>query len=73
MAKEAHKPKIGKGHAQAMRRAGLKELAQILPAFPDSVKPVEEPGLFGNPVSHEVYEQRHKSKDGPTKEMEMGM
>ncbi len=73
MKKEDQKPKLGEGHVQAMGRAGLKELSQILPAFPDSVKPVEEPGLAGNPVSHEVYQQRHQSKDGPTKEMEMGM
>ena len=32
-----------------MLRLGLKELTQALPAFPDSnVKPVEEPGVFGN-------------------------
>lgn len=60
-------------HTKAFGRAGVKELAQILPAFPDSIKPVEEPGLAGNPVSHEVYQQRHQTQDGPTKQMEMGM
>jgi hypothetical protein len=60
-------------HVKAMGRSGLKELAQILPAFPDSVRPVEEPGLAGNPVSHEVYEQRNPSVSGPTKEMQLGM
>ena len=41
--------KIGAGHFKAMARLGLKELAQALPAFPDStIKPVEEPGAYGN-------------------------
>jgi hypothetical protein len=73
MENEKRKPKIGDGHVQAMGRAGLKELSQILPAFPQSVKPVEELGLAGNPVSHEVYQQRHQSLEGPTKQMERGM
>jgi hypothetical protein len=41
--------KFGEGHMAGMLRLGLKELAQILPAFPDSnIKPVEEPGVVGN-------------------------
>ena len=52
-------PKIGDGHASAMFRAGLKELSQILPAFPDGVKPVEEMGLAGNTLPQEVYNDRH--------------
>ncbi len=47
---EAHRPKIGEGHLAAMGRAGLKELSQILPAFPEGVRPVEEAGLVGNPT-----------------------
>src|SRR5579885_3406354 len=54
---EQPKPKIGEGHAAAMFRAGLKELAQILPAFPDSVRPVEEPGLAGNATPQIITEQ----------------
>lgn len=47
--------KIGEGHAQAWVRAGTKEIAQILPAFPaHSIQPVEELGLFGNPTQHQV-------------------
>jgi hypothetical protein len=43
-------------------RAGLKELAQILPAFPGhSVQPVEEPGLAGNATNYEVV----RDKGGP--------
>jgi hypothetical protein len=46
---QAETRKIGEGHAEAMWRAGLKELAQVLPAFPNhSVQPVEEYGLAGN-------------------------
>lgn len=49
--------KIGAGHAAAWARLGLKELTQILPAFPDStVRPVEEPGLAGNPTPQLVTE-----------------
>lgn len=39
-------------------RQGGKELGQVLPAFPDSVRPVEEPGTLGNPTPAEVTEQR---------------
>jgi hypothetical protein len=35
-------------------RQGLKELAQALPAFPGSVRPVEELGGFANPTQMEV-------------------
>lgn len=31
-------------------RQGSKELAQILPALPNSVRVVEEPGTLGNPT-----------------------
>jgi hypothetical protein len=41
-------PKLGEGAFAAWARMGLKELAQILPAFPDSVRPIEEPGALGN-------------------------
>ena len=43
--------RIGDGHAAAMGRLGFKELAQALPAFPEStIRPVEEPGVAGNPT-----------------------
>jgi hypothetical protein len=55
MAEEREQPKIGAGHAAAMLRAGTKELAQALPAFPGhSVQPVEEPGLAGNLTPQEI-------------------
>lgn len=31
-------------------RQGAKELAQVLPAFPESVRPVEEANTLGNPT-----------------------
>jgi hypothetical protein len=55
MAAEREQPKIGAGHLEAMIRAGGKELAQVLPAFPGhSVQPVEEPGLAGNLTPQEI-------------------
>lgn len=51
--------KIGATHADGMLRIGFKELAQILPAFSDSVKPVDDPALFGNKLPMEVYRERH--------------
>jgi len=35
-------------------RQGLKEVGQVLPAFPDSIRPVEELGTLGNPTQLEV-------------------
>lgn len=52
------KQKIGAGHAKAWLRAGGKEIAQILPAFSDSVRPAEEPGLLGNMTPQEVVQDK---------------
>lgn len=64
MADELEKPptpKIGAGHAQAMFRAGLKELGQALTAFPDStIRPVEEPGLVGNLTPQEIVHGKNE-------------
>lgn len=46
--------KIGAGHAAGMFRQGLKEIAQVLPAFPNGQHIVEEPGVAGNLVPQEV-------------------
>jgi hypothetical protein len=51
-------PKIGSGALDAFFRQGLKELAQIVPAFPESVRVVEEPGALGNPTPVEVYHNK---------------
>lgn len=41
-------------------RMGAKETSQMLVAFPNqSVQPIEEPGMPGNPTAHEVYEDKH--------------
>jgi hypothetical protein len=56
-------PTIGRGHAAAWFRAGHKELAQnILPAFPSDPRPIEEPGLVGNPTNYEVSQQRRPER-----------
>ena len=51
--------KIGEGHAMAMLRLGGHELTNLLQAFPDSIRPIEEPGVFGN----ENAPQRVPSKE----------
>jgi len=61
--------KVGQGVLQAMLRLGSKELAQILPAFPDSVKPIEEPGALGNLTPQEVVNQKHGRDREPELEM----
>lgn len=50
---------IGTGHAEAWLRGGLTELSQVLPAFPESIQPIQEYGLFGTALPQEVFEQRH--------------
>jgi hypothetical protein len=47
----------------AALRQGAKELAQILPAFPESVRVVEEPGMMGNPTQYEVNNQVGVGRD----------
>ncbi len=61
--------KIGQGALQALGRVGFKELAQILPAFPESVKTVEEPGLPGNLTPQEVVHQKQGREREPELEM----
>lgn len=38
-------------------RQGTKEVAQVLPAFPDSIQPVEEIGTLGNPTQLTVNQE----------------
>lgn len=70
---EQQAPKIGQAHLGASLRVGLKEISQILPAFPDSVKPVEEIGLFGNALPQEIYEERHYKEPNIDQNIEMQM
>ena len=57
--------KIGEHALGAMVRMGFKELAQVLPAFPDSVKPVEELGAPGNlpPMPNASHRAQFQSQD----------
>jgi hypothetical protein len=55
--------KIGEGSLQAWMRAGFKELGQVLPAFNDGIKPVEEYGLFGNLKAPSFEEQSLKQPE----------
>src|SRR6266851_9301680 len=45
---------------KAFARAGLKEIAQVLPAFPEGVRPVEEPGLVGNLTPQEILSDKQR-------------
>lgn len=54
------KPKVGAGWGKAAVRQGAKEVAQVLPAFPESVRVVEEPGTPGNPTPQEVASERRQ-------------
>jgi hypothetical protein len=47
----------------AALRQGAKELSQILPAFPESVRVVEEPGMVGVPTQYEVNNQLGVGRD----------
>jgi len=57
-AAEPQTAKIGAGALKAAMRMGFKELAQALPAFPDSMRPVEEPGALGNITPQQAAEQQ---------------
>jgi hypothetical protein len=59
--------KFGAGALAAMVRVGGKEFGKLLPAFPDSFQPIEEPGLPGNLTPQEVLSQ----KQSPEPELEM--
>jgi hypothetical protein len=47
----------------AALRQGAKELAQVLPAFPESVRVVEEPGMMGVPTQYAVNSQMGIGRD----------
>ncbi|MEZ6129205.1 MAG: hypothetical protein R3C59_11025 [Planctomycetaceae bacterium] len=70
---EPQKPKIGQTHLGGMWRAGLKEIGQIMPALPDSVKPVEEMGLAGNALPQEVFQARHETEPNVDQNIEVQM
>lgn len=53
---EPSKPSFSAPLLAAVRQ-GAKEISQVLPAFPDSARPVEEPGTLGNPTPQMITEQ----------------
>ena len=61
---------IATGHSEAWLRGGLTEIAEVLPAFPDSVRPISEYGLFGTALPQEVFEQRHALDIAPVESPE---
>jgi len=72
-------PKIGQGHASAWMRAGLKEVATLFAALPDSIQTVEEYGLAGTKLPSEVADDRKgpnlepEQKSEPNHNIEMEM
>jgi hypothetical protein len=56
MSEESNRPSFSAPLYAALRQ-GAKELAQVLPAFPESVHPVEEPGTIGNPTPQMVTQE----------------
>ena len=53
----AEERKFGEGHFMAWIRAGFKEIAQALEAFPQGIHHVEEAGLVGNPTPQLVTDE----------------
>ncbi len=51
------------GPLLAALRQGSKEMVAVLPAFPDSIQVVNEPGTLGNPTPQLVTEQISAGQD----------
>jgi hypothetical protein len=66
-------PKIGATHPAAMVRLGFKEIGQILQPLPDSIKPIEEIGIYGTALPQEVYKARHETEPNVEQNLEMQM
>ncbi len=57
MSEERSRPSFTAPLLAAIRQ-GSKEFSQnLLPAFPDSARPIEEPGTLGNPTPQMITEQ----------------
>jgi hypothetical protein len=56
MTEESNRPSFSAPLYAALRQ-GAKELAQALPAFPESIRPVEEAGTLGNPTPQMVTQE----------------
>ena len=62
--------KFGEGALEAMGRMGLDELAQALPAFPDSIHPVEEAGALGTVTPGMAQDQMGYERDAHLPQLE---
>lgn len=65
-------PPIGSGALAAFVRQGAKEIAQAVPAFPDSMRVVEEPGVVGNLTPQEVFASKNSIAPQKALDMDMG-
>lgn len=65
--------KIGAGALQAFARQGFKELAQVIPATPESVRVVEEPGAIANPTPQIVTRQMNSSPPAKGQDLDLDM
>jgi len=52
--------KAGEEYGRTWFERGRKEIAQALPAFPDSIRVVEEPGLSGKSAEQEADKEKPK-------------
>jgi len=66
---EVQEQKFGQGALQAALRLGSKELTPYLAAFPDSIRPIEEPGALGNLTPQEIVNQKQGRDREPELEM----
>lgn len=84
MAKELNRPSFT-SPLYAWLRQGSKEIAQAVPALPNSIRVVEEPGTLGNPTQQVLTEEsgalrekksildRYNSERFERREREQGM
>ena len=56
-----------------MWRLGLKEIGQILQPLTDSIKPIDEIGIYGTALPQEVYKARHETEPNIEQNLEMHM
>jgi hypothetical protein len=59
---------IGDGHLPAWLRLGGHEMTQALAAFPGDIRPMEEPGVFGNPTP-QIVTQEMGARDAAMNDM----
>ena len=63
---------LGRGHALGMARLGFHEITNALQAFPDSnMKPMEEPGVFGNENAPQRAQDKQNASPAAGKEVSL--